>query len=337
MMKMGGDVDNFVESVKTFVKTHVPMGAVWHIHGSPPCQSFSICQRQNKDHDVEKDERSNLTTWFFRVLEALNPPRWSFEQVPGVLKFLRTHVPWVFEDKEVHIWPACYGYQFGAPTMRKRLYMGKGWTFDGKTASYGTRKRRKYPGEHTLGLYQARPDICDAILLDLKEKTWGDSHVYTVRDVAVSTSANKWVLTKKERELPQFEGKTNKWVPKMEGQGLRLITGMPIFACISSYPLVMYKRKTSTPVRNHKSHQDGTWEKFRALKPSESAAIQGFPASYKIDKGDLPSKSVMTYHTSIQSVGTPPCSKKVQITMTARTRVVGNAVIPLMARAIFKS
>ena len=337
MMELGGDPVPFVRDLKTFIERNVPAEAQWHVHFSPPCQSFSIAQRQNKNHDVEKDARSNLTLWVFEVIKLLNPPRFSVEQVPGVTKFLQEHTPWIFKDDSIRVYPKCYGYEFGAPTMRKRLYLGRGWSFDQFTSLYGAKKRKHSPNENSLGLRQVRPDLCNSILHELNsEGTRYDGQPYDDSDVAVKTSANKWVTNKKEREAGLG---TNKWVPCHIGQGLRCIDGKPQFATIASYALQLYKRIRNDAADLHPSrtHLNGTWEKFRTMKPSELAAIQSFPASFKIDESELPSLYILRYHKSLQGLlqGSEGIEKRVKISMAGRVRGIGNAVVPEIAAHIF--
>ena len=334
-MALGGDVASFVASIKAFVAKNVPEGAVWHFHASPPCQSFSIAQRQNKEHDVEKDARSNLTLWVFEVIQRLSPPRWSVEQVPGVVKFLKSHVPWVFEDPSVHIYDRCFGYEFGAPTMRKRLYMGKGWSFDKFTTRFGSKKRRRFETESSLGLRQTSPEVCDRMLAEITSPRY-DGRPYEDADFAVKTSANKWVTSRKEREAGM--GK-NKWVPAGVGQGLRCISGKPLFATIASYPLDLYKRVSNNAEDVHPTatHLDGRWEKHRKLKPSELAAIQSFPDNFKIDPKDLPAEQTFSYYASVAdaAAGVQARTETVRLSMSSRVRGIGNAVVSRIAAAIF--
>jgi site-specific DNA-cytosine methylase len=139
LMDLGGNVEEFVGQLQQFISDNVPPGSPWHLHGSPPCQSFSKAQRQDKEHDVEKDARSNLTLWFIDVVTRLKPERWSMEQVPGCLKYIEKHRPEFL--KTATIYPKVYGYQFGAPTLRKRLYMGGGWTFPQGLTQGGSEKK----------------------------------------------------------------------------------------------------------------------------------------------------------------------------------------------------
>ena len=350
-MTLGGDVGTFVAEFRALVAKMVPPGAVWHFHASPPCQSFSIAQRQKRPKmalaDAEADERSNLLKWAMEVIRELQPPRWSIEQVPTAMKYLQKHVPWLFEaDSGVDIYPGVFGYEFGAPTMRKRMFLGKGWSFDGRTTpwDYGakapSKKRVRCEAERTLGLRQTCPALCERIVAELNGGD--DERVYTMSDLAVKTSANKWCTSKSERAWPIGEGVSgpalgaNKWVPCSEGQGLRLLDGTPCFACIASYALWLYKKVDDAPIRNHKTYLDGTWAKVRPMKPSELAAINGMPADYRLDA----LKTVdLSFAPSITAVvaGEPMRTTTVALTVANKVRGVGNGVVSSIAAQICRS
>lgn len=331
---LGGDVESFVSEFRALVAHLVPEGAVWHLHASPPCQSFSIAQRQKQptkalDH-AEADDRSNLLTWALEVIQALSPPRWSLEQVPTALPYLRKHVPWLFVDDRVNIYPAVYGYEFGAPTMRKRLFLGQGWTFEGRTTAWGSKKRLRCEAETTLGLRQTRPALCDRLVAQVNAAS--DERQYTHADLAIKTSANKWCTTKAERAAGLGP---NKWVPCAEGQGLRPIDGRPIFAVIASYALCLYKKVDDAPIRHHKTYLDGTWVKVRALTPSELAAINGMPTDYQLD--GLGEVVPLRYAASMADVlaDVELASASVRVTNADKVRGVGNGVVSSIARALF--
>ena len=63
--------------------------------------------------------------------------------------------------------------------------------------------------------------------------------VFSLADLAIKTSANKWATSKKQQE--EGMGK-NRWVDTANGEGLRLVDGSPSFAAIASYALIFFKR-----------------------------------------------------------------------------------------------
>lgn len=338
---LGGDKLSFVKAILALVEQLVPPGETWHLHASPPCQSFSIAQRQKKTisalADAELDARSNLLSWSLDVIQMLDPPRWSLEQVPTALPFLEKHCNWIFEETSgVRIYPKVFGFEFGAATMRKRLLIGKGWSLNGQTTPFGTKKRLRFnDADSSLGLYQTCPLLCNSILVELNSI---DDRGYEICDLAIKTSANKWCTSISERKYPLANSASgpalgkSKWVPCSEGQGLRPLSGRPCFAAIASYALVLYKRVSREPIRNHKTYLDGTWVKWRSLKPSELAAIQGFPATYRID--DL-SSIELEYYNDL-ALGTKMTST-VKLTRANQVRGIGNSVVPLIAKAILSS
>ena len=342
-MTLGGDVAVFVEEFRALVAKVVPEGAVWHFHASPPCQSFSIAQRQKQPTealaDAEADERSTLLMWSLAVIRALKPPRWSLEQVPTAMKYLQKHVPWVFDSESgVGIYPKVFGYEFGAPTMRKRMFLGKGWSFTGLTTGWdytkgeASKKRFRCDAERTLGLQQTRPALCAELVAELNR--CGDTRVYTMADLAIKTSANKWCTSKAEREAGMGP---NKWVPCTEGQGLRLIDGTPCFACIASYALWLYKKVDDAPLRHHKTYLDGTWAKFRPMKPSEMAAINGMPADYRLDTLEQTVSAAWAESMDDVVAHRPLRTVSVRLTNADKVRGVGNGVVSSIAAAILRS
>ena len=333
-IRLGGEVEPFVQSLRVLIEALVPSGATYHVHASPPCQSFSIAQRQKKPTkallDAEADPRSSLLIWALEVIRQLDPPRWSLEQVPTALPFLEKHAPWIFEsDASIRIYPKVYGYEFDAPTMRKRLFMGKGWSFDGKTTPFGSKKRFRCEAEHALGLAQTRPEVAARMLTDAQEL--GAPASITLKELAIKTSANKWSSSKKEREAGRGP---NRVVDPTNGEGLRLIDGTPSFAAIASYPLTLFRRIKATPVRHHRTYLDGTWVKLRALKPSELAALQGFGRSYRID--ELTVVDLRYWDTVAAFTGSAlPHRTTVRLTNADKVRGVGNSVVSSIAACMF--
>ena len=93
LMKLGqAPVADFGQALLATVN-----GRPWHLHGSPPCQSFSIAYRRD-GHQTGDDERTNLTFWYLELVQWLRtqpnaPCSWSMEQVPTALKRIRQEFP----------------------------------------------------------------------------------------------------------------------------------------------------------------------------------------------------------------------------------------------------
>ncbi len=94
LMRVGGDVKTFANEIRAFLRKNLGANETWHLHQSPPCQTFSKVNQISGIKQVGADERTNLTLWSLDLVEALAPPSWTIEQVPTALKHIHTHRPW---------------------------------------------------------------------------------------------------------------------------------------------------------------------------------------------------------------------------------------------------
>ncbi|AKF93249.1 DNA cytosine methyltransferase [Brevibacillus laterosporus] len=98
------------------------------IIGGPPCQGYSIC---NKDAGDPKDPRNTLFTEFLRITSLLNPEIVIMENVPNLLKAKTESKELVIDI--IHKELEKLGYyvysnvleatQYGVPQIRKRLFV----------------------------------------------------------------------------------------------------------------------------------------------------------------------------------------------------------------------
>lgn len=346
LMALGGDVTEFCDEIRAYVAKKGYEN--YHLHGSPPCQSFSNANRAI-GHVVAEDKRSNLTTWYLEVIKNLQPTTWSMENVPGALTYLQGLDHEILKDEELKIFPAVYGYEFTAPTMRKRLIMGKGFDLSEFTTQKNG-KRRKFTSEMPtmISATHTAPNPFK-ILLD-------ENPTKTATDFAVRTSTMNAAASKSRGE------KLNHRMCFESGEGLKTLDQVG-YAQLASAQVDLYQKIDSTnssednlkiilgtikdkhakkgieyspPARTFSaaSIKPGTWKKMRPLKFSESAFIQGFPASY-----NAPSEITMQYWNSLQDLnaGKPATNATHKITAAHAQKIVGNSVIPLVASEIFRS
>ena len=345
VMELGGDVDEFVQNIRRYVTTCLPEDADWHLHGSPPCQSFSIAQRgkvnskQPKEF-VEEDERSNLTQWFLQVVRTLQPPSWSMEQVPTALSYIKGKAPWIFEqDSHVKIYPSVYGHEMGAPTMRKRMYIGQGWDLTDDTLPYLSKKRKCLIEK--ISMRSLVPALCDELC---KETGKND------KQIAIKTSTNKYCLSRREKEVALREWNqqenghnkstkppVNRWVDVEQGEGLKTFDES-CFAIIASYGLNLYEQvgtEPHPPEHIHgKTQKQGQWKKVRALRVQELAAIQGFPSTYDASVESVSVKYFDSFENLFQN---KIRTVDVKLTESNRIRGIGNSVIPPIAKHLLES
>jgi DNA (cytosine-5)-methyltransferase 1 len=93
------------------------------IAGGPPCQGFSV-QRRNGDEDV----RNSLPQAFFKLIEALKPPFFLFENVPGIRKRHGEKILAAFIQDAEAAGYLCHSkvidaVNFAVPQFRKRLFI----------------------------------------------------------------------------------------------------------------------------------------------------------------------------------------------------------------------
>jgi site-specific DNA-cytosine methylase len=314
LASLGGDKDEFVAALLAFVD-----GRPWHLHGSPPCQSFSIANRSGGHQTGGDDERSNLTFWFLEVVAlvtaatAPNPPAsWSMEQVPTALKQIRRAFPHL--NPEADEYDAAvqqrvvYGWEFGAPTLRKRVFLGEGWTL---TPAFRKQKKRKRAREPVQTLpTPSHPDL-------------GIPWVLAEFGLSASMVAIRGTRNYDYRNIKKGETKNRK-VDSPGGAGLRTFE-VECYAMVASQSLSVWTK--DGPMR-----ADGTieWRKRRAMTPDEAKRIQGFPDSYTIEV----TKTSLVAYESIAAQEPLPVVERT-ICEGHKIRAIGNAVIPRIAYELF--
>jgi len=218
------------------------------------------------------------------------------EQVPTSLKYILEHP--ILNSTGVHIYPAVFGYEFGAPTLRKRLYVGGGWTFEG-TWKHGEPRPKR--AAHTISVDEAFPEMAMA----LKREP---------RAVAIRGAKN-YIYTDAKRDGTG----PNRKVRSEEGEGLRDL-------CKTTYAL-MASQILTVWVLDEKTKR---WSKARDLTMPEAYRIQGFPAGFNNDFKE----HALEWYETLDS--TEKHVKTVKMCKGHFIRGVGNSVCPAIARAIFE-
>jgi len=100
---LGGDVEEFVCSVQTFIDLNLPENCHVHIHASPPCQTLSNASKTRDESGF------SMINWTLEVITHIDPHTWSMENVTHPL--LKRYVgAKVFNMAE-----------FGIPQTRQRI------------------------------------------------------------------------------------------------------------------------------------------------------------------------------------------------------------------------
>lgn len=117
-MMLGGSLNQ----VSKLIQKHIPKGARWHLHGSPPCQKFSSMNKRTLDKYKKRDEQAGmvLVQWYLDLVRLCKPTSWSMEQVRGALKF--------FNPKMFGFCHLVNAAHYGLAETRVRLFVGNGWT-----------------------------------------------------------------------------------------------------------------------------------------------------------------------------------------------------------------
>jgi DNA (cytosine-5)-methyltransferase 1 len=102
-------------------------GPVWEryglVAGGPPCQGFSVQRR-----DGEEDPRNSLPAAFLRLITALQPPFFLFENVPGIRRRHGEAILQAFLEDARKGGYVCHAQvlnavRHGVPQIRKRLFV----------------------------------------------------------------------------------------------------------------------------------------------------------------------------------------------------------------------
>lgn len=97
------------------IRSAVPEGRRWHLHGSPPCQLFSSMRNLTKGKKAHLG--MVLVEWYVDFVRRVAPTTWTFENVRAPL------IKDLFERTEIS-----YGYfnfvNYGVPQTRKRCLAG---------------------------------------------------------------------------------------------------------------------------------------------------------------------------------------------------------------------
>lgn len=133
-LKFGEGKNGSVAHVASLILDSVA-GRRYHLHGSPPCQAFSLANpHERRDDEIGAEQM----VWFFELLDYLKKSEhpmwsWSCEQVPQAKAgMLRLHdqgecvIP-AFIRKAL-AQPTLTAREFGSVQIRERLFFGEGFT-----------------------------------------------------------------------------------------------------------------------------------------------------------------------------------------------------------------
>jgi site-specific DNA-cytosine methylase len=117
--------EHFCLSLPTRTPLPFPcVGAVWHLHGSPPCTYIS---NANQVRDADNTQRGlDLVDWYLRFAMDSNASSWSMEQVstPAVKAVLQQLSARGSPYRSRLAWMEINFKNYGVPQNRKRIIAG---------------------------------------------------------------------------------------------------------------------------------------------------------------------------------------------------------------------
>lgn len=349
LIELGGDVDTFVSQLNQYIVSKNILKETVHLHASPPCQSFSTLNTHIHNSIAEHDdEKTNLFYWTLEVVRKFNSPTWSLEQVPPALKHLKKKEHWILNEPYVKIYHRCLGINFGAPTLRARLYILKGISLD----HCFTNKRKREPNSIFNTIYEGETTNP---FISLSEELGHN-------DIAIKNETR----TMKIPISPTDE--TNEYVGKCQGKRILYVKCQPNYgerinsihepghALTGNSQSLFVKTADQTREKNaltiyqntlqyfterglniKRSKEDfisrcnvlpGLWKRIRFVNHQERLFIQGFPSSFDLDFKTI----TFTYYTDLSKI--EEIQEIVKINSTDKIKAVGNSVIPLIAKEI---
>lgn len=298
---------------------HVPL-----IVGGPPCQGFSVANKQRKEHD----ERNELYKFYVHAVEQSNPEIFLMENVEGILKLYED----IKDDFDKIDYLVCEPLllspkEFGFPQSRRRAFI------------LGISKRHKKRAEELYGVFKSTIEqkkttktftLWDAIgdlpvleaktiknATNMESQKWG----YTIggfkeNKTKYSRLLNSGTTTpvlnhrtkyNNDRDIQIFE--TLKPGEKSDAESIQDIN--PYKRRADIFRDKFDKLQADEPCKAITAHMYYDCNMYihpsqaRGLTPREAARVQGFPDDYYF-------------------LGTP----------NEWYRQIGNAVSPLMARLL---
>ena len=121
VMKLGDDTE---DELVGLIRSFIPEGSRWCLHGSPPCQTISSIQRiMPTQHRPDSAVGLDLAAWYLRFVTRIQPTYWTFEDVvhpelDGALRLFRCLYPEIMQYSKVD----CADY--GVCQHRKRMLAG---------------------------------------------------------------------------------------------------------------------------------------------------------------------------------------------------------------------
>ena len=272
-----------------------------HIHGSPPCQALSNASSRNPEEGMP------LVIWFLECVKYADPDSWSMENVVPVRKRLPEGTPSVILNSA----------DFGVAQTRRRCFAGKGWVAN-----------PTHSKDEWLGVIDVLPHLSELVRPPSMKNHWSDSRTIETPFPTVTSQSVKQLRLLSERKVgvmansesyrpnrvllplsrggdqPSYTIKTNprRLVVNTAGGGASNSKRVNSQDSIIENPSKTIHNNTPS-IRTDKP------EKIRSLTIQETLILQGFSPDYDLTEAN---------------------------TQKARWTMIGNAVVPAVAKAVIE-
>lgn len=109
------------------IRSYIPAGSTWHLHGSPPCTKLSsgrcMSKRDKEIVEAGQQEGLSLVDWYLDFVAKIQPTTWSMEQVNSRL-VRNTLDARRRMDKSFLDYNATEFVRYGVPQTRTRIIAG---------------------------------------------------------------------------------------------------------------------------------------------------------------------------------------------------------------------
>jgi len=342
LIPLGGDIKLFSKQLQNYLNIKGVQKQNVHIHASPPCQSFT---GMNSHYKVEvkdrTDDKINLFYWTLEFMKTFDTPTWSIEQVPNALKHLTTNNHWVLTEHSVNIYDRVYGYEFGAPTMRRRIFILNNILLTGTNLYSTTYKKRKKINKHEISPLNTIYDgESSNPFIEEQKKHNHTLCVHTLKHkLQFLQPDGSYVYVPVRRDLGESLHCINRSIGALCAPELQLWTQYADTdnetKRLIAYDFAMQYLHN----KNHRIHQsrdnymkhmerkNGMWKFVRNATTEERLFIQGFPSVFKANQQE----HIVKYYSSFDLT---PQKKSIMINRIDILRATGNTVIPLIAKEI---
>lgn len=277
-----------------------------HIHGSPPCQALSNASSRNPEEGMP------LVIWFLECVKYANPDSWSMENVVPVRKRLPEGTPSVILNSA----------DFGVAQTRRRCFAGEGWVAN-----------PSHTKDKWLGVIDVLPHLSELVRPPSMENHWSDSRTIetpfptvtsqSVKQMRVVIPINRkvgWMNKTAKQQKPRYlkpiwreiDEPIQTITTSRESIGKLVINtaggGASNSKRVNSQDSII-ENPSKTIHNNTPSIRTDKPEKIRSLTIQETLILQGFSPDYDMTAAN---------------------------TQKARWTMIGNAVVPAVAKAVIE-